>query len=100
MARGRRVVARISSWIRLSTSWVARFSAIRNRIHDADGTSVLDLIRRLKSQTAIPLMLVSNFETAQREAVVAGALPGFGKSALGQPSLADCLRLLLQDETR
>jgi hypothetical protein len=32
-------------------------------------------------------MLVSNHEDAQREAVQAGALPGFGKASLGQPAM-------------
>lgn len=58
-----------------------------NRVFDADGSSGLDLIRALKSEKqlrTIPVMLVSNYEDAQREAVSAGATPGFGKAALGE----------------
>lgn len=66
-----------------------------NRVLDADGTSGLDLIQRLKQASPAPVMLVSNFEDAQSDAVAAGALPGFGKAALGQPALLDCLRAVL-----
>lgn len=56
-----------------------------NRIYDATGTEGLETIKDLKSdevtsQTAI--MLVSNYEDAQAQAVEMGALPGFGKAAL------------------
>jgi hypothetical protein len=33
------------------------------------------------------VMLVSNHEDAQRAAVEAGAVPGFGKAALGHPAM-------------
>ncbi len=59
-----------------------------NRILDADGSSGLELIRRVRADEAlkgVPVMLVSNYEDAQAEAVAAGAAPGFGKAALGQP---------------
>ena len=41
------------------------------------------------------MMLVSNYEDAQNEAVAAGALPGFGKASLGQPHMLARLRPLL-----
>jgi two-component system chemotaxis response regulator CheY len=56
-----------------------------NRILDADGTSGLDVIKRLKTEDAskgTPIMLVTNFPEFQTDAVQMGALPGFGKAAL------------------
>lgn len=58
-----------------------------NRLFDRDGGSGIQLIRELKQndQTAeIPVMLISNFEQAQQEAMALGAVPGFGKSQLGE----------------
>ena len=67
-----------------------------NRVFDADGASGLDFIRRLLQGPAlVPVMLVSNYDDAQREAVAAGALPGFGKATLGQPEMIECLRRAL-----
>lgn len=61
-----------------------------NRVFDADGNSGLDLVRAIKSDERLhelPVMLVSNYEEAQQEAVAAGAAPGFGKNALGRPEM-------------
>jgi CheY-like chemotaxis protein len=72
-----------------------------NRVLDADGSSGLDVIRRLKGADgapAVPVMLVSNYDDAQREAVAAGALPGFGKAALVQPAMLTRLRKVLGGE--
>lgn len=67
-----------------------------NRILDADGSEGIDLIKALKEAAPqVPVTLVSNHEDAQRDAVAAGALPGFGKSALGQPQTIARLRVLL-----
>ena len=58
-----------------------------NRVFDADGGPGLDFIRQVRQeplQDRVPVMLVSNYEWAQEEAVQAGARPGFGKSSLGQ----------------
>jgi CheY-like chemotaxis protein len=66
-----------------------------NRMIDADGSSGLDLVKQLKadeSLAATPVMLVSNHDDAQREAVEAGALPGFGKASLSQPHMLARLR--------
>lgn len=58
-----------------------------NRVLDADGSSGVDLIKQFKRDETlkVPVMLVSNYEDAQQQAVASGALPGFGKSALSQP---------------
>jgi CheY-like chemotaxis protein len=58
-----------------------------NRIFDADGSSGIEFIRALRAQThgTVPVMLVSNFEEYQQQAVAAGAERGFGKAALTQP---------------
>ncbi len=71
-----------------------------NRLFDRDGGSGLDFITRLKSDAAlrsIPVMLVSNYDDAQRQAVERGALPGFGKAALSDPTTIDRLRTALGD---
>jgi CheY-like chemotaxis protein len=61
-----------------------------NRILDCDGSSGIAIIRRLMADAdhrRLPLMLVSNYEDAQREAEAAGAEPGFGKAALDRPAM-------------
>lgn len=66
-----------------------------NRVFDADGDSGVDLIRRLKAdeaRRAMPVMLVSNYADAQKEAIEAGAEPGFGKSSLGRPEMLERVR--------
>jgi CheY-like chemotaxis protein len=61
-----------------------------NRVLDADGSSGVDLIRAIKADEqlrTLPVMMVSNYEDAQEQAVQAGAALGFGKAALGQPHM-------------
>lgn len=61
-----------------------------NRTLDADGSSGLELIRAIKADEQlrdVPVMLVSNYEDAQKQAVQAGATVGFGKAELGQPHM-------------
>lgn len=56
-----------------------------NRIFDTNGESGLAFIEKYCSQqtsTSTPIMLVSNFDDAQKDAVSHGAIPGFGKNAL------------------
>jgi CheY-like chemotaxis protein len=70
-----------------------------NRVFDADGDSGVELIRRIKADEALqttPVMLVSNYADAQREAVEAGAEPGFGKTSLGRPEMLDKVRPFLE----
>ena len=65
-----------------------------NRLFDLDGASGIEWIRQLRSeaQTAdLPVMLVSNYPNYQSEAQALGAVPGFGKNALGQPSMVAAL---------
>ncbi len=71
-----------------------------NRVFDADGASGVDLIRLVKSDDALrttPVVLVSNYSDAQREAVEAGAEPGFGKASLGRPEMLDRVRPFLAE---
>lgn len=61
-----------------------------NRVLDGDGSSGLEVIRAIRAEhpeSAPPVMLVSNYEEAQAQAVAAGAVPGFGKSSLGRPAM-------------
>ena len=68
-----------------------------NRVFDRTDERGIDLIGKIKKEIAQApyLMLISNFADAQAAAVAAGALPGFGKSALASESvrqqLADAL---------
>ena len=61
-----------------------------NRVLDGRfnaGGSGIALIKTIAGQAdACPTMLISNYEDAQEEAVSAGALPGFGKSQVGDPA--------------
>jgi two-component system chemotaxis response regulator CheY len=59
-----------------------------NRVMDRDGSQGLELIKEIQADEelrVVPVMLVSNYEDSQEEAVRHGAKPGFGKAALGQP---------------
>jgi len=59
----------------------------------------VDIIRWLKpNYPTLKMMLVSNYADAQKAAVEAGALPGFGKRELGQPRIAKLLREALNEE--
>lgn len=55
-----------------------------NRIFDSNGESGLAFIEKYCSKkiSSTPIMLVSNFEEAQKEALNHGAVQGFGKNAL------------------
>jgi len=56
-----------------------------NRLIFADDSDGMTLVRALQTRgpSAPPVMLVSNFASAQQAAVAAGAHPGFGKASLG-----------------
>ncbi len=69
-----------------------------NRVLDRGGDSGLDFIAHIREQPDLrrpPVMLVSNYPEAQAQAVAAGALPGFGKSALGATATLARLRKVL-----
>jgi DNA-binding response OmpR family regulator len=90
-----------------ASDWVEALSLLRsesfalvlvNRLLDADGSPGLDVIKELKSDEtfrALPVLLVSNHEQAQCEAVQAGAEIGFGKGDLGQPAMLGRVRPFL-----
>ncbi len=72
-----------------------------NRVLDGDGASGMDVLRQLKADAkagAVPVMLVSNYEDAQQQAVAAGAVRGFGKAALGQPAMLGLVRPYLEEK--
>lgn len=57
-----------------------------NRVFDANGASGLEFVAELKKDHPdVKTMLVSDYPEAQANAVVAGALQGFGKSQLSDP---------------
>ncbi len=71
-----------------------------NRVFDADGTSGLEFLRQLTQEPPranVPVMLVSNHDWAQDEAVKAGARHGFGKASLGQPQMLARVREVLEE---
>ena len=64
-----------------------------NRILFDDGTSGLELIKRIQGSSSAPkTMLVSNYPEAQAEAVAIGSQQGFGKDALGKPETLSLLK--------
>lgn len=70
-----------------------------NRILDADGSSGLDLMRQLQSDSetrGTPMALVSQHLEAQDAAVALGARRGFGKGALTGPETHAQLASLLR----
>jgi CheY-like chemotaxis protein len=70
-----------------------------NRKLDVDYSDGIEIIRRLKADPAtatVPLMLVTNFPEHDRAAVEVGAVPGFGKRDLANPTTAERLRQYLE----
>ena len=65
-----------------------------NRVLDGDGSSGVEIIKQLKSSPD-PVMLVSNYDDAQLQAVQLGAVRGFGKAALGQAAMLAPVRSIL-----
>ena len=71
-----------------------------NRMFE-NGQAGLELISEIDGmENGPPAMLVSDYPDAQAAAVAAGALPGFGKSALSSPEVAQLLRQTLHSATR
>jgi DNA-binding response OmpR family regulator len=74
-----------------------------NRILDANGAEGLDFIAELKEDPVLantPVMLVSNYQSAQEKALARGALPGFGKAQLDEPGTVERLKPLLAALTK
>lgn len=73
-----------------------------NRIFDATGESGLECIKKFKEDKGLqnlPLMLISNYEDAQQQAVALGALRGFGKRSLSDKAVIQLLKQILQSST-
>jgi CheY-like chemotaxis protein len=70
---------------------------INRRLHgQGDG---IDLIRQITSDPELaktPAMLLSNYEDSQRQAIEAGAAPGFGKSTLDSEETRQKLAAFLE----
>lgn len=72
-----------------------------NRILDADGASGLDIIKSIRNKPDCPpVMLISNFPDAQQAAIEAGAVEGFGKSALYMLRTAEILRAAVDGKSQ
>ncbi len=70
-----------------------------NRLIFADGSPGLDLVRRVAADSElnrVPITLISNFEEAQKAAIEAGAVRGFGKDSLMAPQTIELLSQYLQ----
>lgn len=66
-----------------------------NRKLDRDYTDGLEVIRGIKADprfAQLPVMLITNYEDQQDEAVAAGAVRGFGKLAIGESSTISLLQ--------
>lgn len=73
-----------------------------NRILDRGGQEGMEVLSALKSDEQTretPVMIVSNFEQAQIDAVAAGAEQGFGKAELNEPQTVERLQRVLVSET-
>jgi len=65
-----------------------------NRKIDADYSDGIELVRILKRNPGtvdVPIMLISNYPEAQKEAREAGAEPGFGKKQIGREEIRKLL---------
>jgi CheY-like chemotaxis protein len=70
-----------------------------NRLLDADRSEGMTVLASLKadgSTANVPVMIVSNFDDAQQAAIAAGAVEGFGKSALDAPATTELLSQYLK----
>ena len=69
-----------------------------NRKLLADSSRGVELIERMKADPRlddVPVMLLSNYPEAQRDAAAAGAGPGFGKAELDRPETVEKLARFL-----
>lgn len=69
-----------------------------NRKLDRDYSDGLEIIRQLKAVpdvSHVPVMLVTNYDEHQEEAMKLGAVRGFGKLALREPATRELLQPFL-----
>lgn len=69
-----------------------------NRLLDRDGSQGILILERIKADPGLadtPVMLISNYPEAQAAAIAKGAVPGFGKDALGTRETIEALRAAL-----
>jgi DNA-binding response OmpR family regulator len=69
-----------------------------NRKLDVDYSDGVDVIRSIRSDSSfasIPIMLITNYDNYQEEAIAAGAIRGFGKLQFSEPSTIERLRSIL-----
>ena len=69
-----------------------------NRKLDRDYSDGIEIIRQIKQDAQlkdVPVMLITNYPEHQEAAVSLGALPGFGKLALGTPETRAALAVVL-----
>jgi CheY-like chemotaxis protein len=62
----------------------------------SDGMVIIHSILADEKLKDIPVMLISNYEEHQSAAVACGAVPGFGKLAIGNPATVDLLKPYLE----
>lgn len=65
-----------------------------NRKLDRDYSDGMEVIRQIKADESlreVPVMLVTNYPDQQQAAVAEGAVPGFGKLALSDPTTKELL---------
>lgn len=67
-----------------------------NRLLDLDGSPGMDVVAQVRERhPKLPVMLITNFADHQNAAVAAGAVPGFGKNAIGRPETIELLSTYL-----
>jgi len=76
--------------------------ALVNRVLDGSfpSESGIGLIETYSGTSKTPLMLISNFPESQAEAEAAGAVPGFGKTAMYAEETAERIRNAIASATR
>ena len=75
---------------------IAEDYRVSTRNHRRDANELIKELQADEELRAVPMMLVSNYEDSQAEAVKHGAKPGFGKAALGQPRMLSRVKPLLE----
>jgi CheY-like chemotaxis protein len=69
-----------------------------NRKLDRDYTDGMEVIRGIKADrrfAEVPVMLITNYEEYQAEAIAAGAVRGFGKLSVSDPATVALLKPIL-----